>query len=88
MRDGEVIALGGLFSDTKSFGKNGIPLLSQIPVVGGLFGTQRNTDRRTELIVLLKLKVIENADDARAATDSLRKKIRMLEPFKGSGTMP
>lgn len=88
VRDGEVIALGGLFSDTKSFGKNGIPLLSQIPVVGGLFGTQRNTDRRTELIVLLKLKVIENADDARAATDSLRKKIRMLEPFKGSGTMP
>jgi general secretion pathway protein D len=88
VRDGEVIALGGLFSDTRSFGKNGIPLLSQIPVIGGLFGTQRNTDRRTELIVLLKLKVIANVDDARAATDSLRQKIRTLEPFKTSGTMP
>lgn len=88
VRDGEVIALGGLFSTTRSFGKNGIPLISQIPVVGGLFGTQRNTERRTELIVLLKLKVLANADDARAATNSLRQKIRQLEPFKGSGTVP
>lgn len=88
VRDGEVIALGGLFSTTKSFGKNGIPLFSQIPVVGGLFGTHRNTERRTELIVLLKLRVLANADDARAATNSLRQKIRMLEPFKGAGTLP
>lgn len=88
VRDGEVIALGGLFSSTRSFGKNGIPLISQIPVVGGLFGTHRNTERRTELIVLLKLKVLANADDARAATNSLRQKIRQLEPFKGSGTVP
>ncbi len=88
VRDGEVIALGGLFSTTKSFGKNGIPLISQIPVIGGLFGTHRNTERRTELIVLLKLKVLANADDARAATNSLRQKIRMLEPFKGAGTLP
>lgn len=88
VRDGEVIALGGLFSDTRSFGKNGIPLVSQIPIVGGLFGTQRNTERRTELIVLLKLKIIANADDARAATESLKQKIRQLEPFQGSARQP
>ncbi|MCH7727887.1 MAG: hypothetical protein IH991_15630 [Planctomycetes bacterium] len=88
VRDGEVIALGGLFSDTRSFGKNGIPLVSQIPIVGGLFGTQRNTERRTELIVLLKLKIIANADDARAATESLKQKIRQLEPFQGSAKQP
>ena len=88
VRDGEVIALGGLFSDTRSFGKNGIPLVSQIPIVGGLFGTHRNTERRTELIVLLKLKIIANADDARAATESLKQKIRQLEPFQGSAKKP
>jgi general secretion pathway protein D len=88
VRDGEVIALGGLFSDTKNFGKNGIPFLSQIPVVGGLFGTHRNTDRRTELIVLLKPHVIANIDDARAVTDELRSKIRTLEPFKSTGKIP
>ncbi len=88
VRDGEVIALGGLFSDTRSFGKNGIPFLSQIPVIGGLFGTHRNTDRRTELIVLLKPHVIANPDDARAATDELRSKIRTLEPFKSTGRIP
>ncbi|WP_295529658.1 type II secretion system secretin GspD [Novosphingobium sp. Chol11] len=88
VRDGEVIALGGLFSDTRTFGKNGIPFLSQIPVLGGLFGTHRNTDRRTELIVLLKPHVIANPDDARAATDELRSKIRTLEPFKSTGKIP
>ena len=88
VRDGEVIALGGLFSSTKNFGKNGIPFLSQIPVIGGLFGTQQNTERRTELIVLLKPHVIETTDDARAATEELRSKIRTLEPFKSSGKIP
>ncbi|MFK5057857.1 type II secretion system protein GspD, partial [Klebsiella pneumoniae] len=31
VQDGQVIALGGLFRDSKSFGKDGLPLLSRIP---------------------------------------------------------
>jgi len=88
VRDGEVIALGGLFSDTKTLGKNGIPFLSQIPVIGGLFGTHRNTNTRTELIVLLKPHVISTPDDARAVTDEFRAKLRTLEPFKSTGQIP
>ena len=88
VRDGEVIALGGLFSNTKTFTKNGIPILSRIPVIGGLFGTHENVERRTELIVLLKPHVITNSDDARAATDELRNKLRTLEPFKSQGRIP
>lgn len=88
VRDGEVIALGGLFSNTKTFTKNGIPILSRIPVIGGLFGTHENVERRTELIVLLKPHVIANSDDARAATDELRNKLRTLEPFKSQGRIP
>jgi general secretion pathway protein D len=88
VRDGEVIALGGLFSSTKNFGKNGIPFLSQVPVIGGLFGTHQNTERRTELIVLLKPHVVATIDDARAVTDELRTKIRTLEPFRSTGKIP
>ena len=88
VRDGEVIALGGLFSDSKTFGRNGIPFLSQIPVLGGLFGTQQNTGRRTELIVLLKPHVIASVDDARGVTEELRSKMRSLEPFRGLGSIP
>jgi len=77
-----------LFSTNKTLSKNGIPLLSRIPVLGGLFGTHNNVERRTELIVLLKPHVINNADDARGATDELRAKLRTLEPFKSSGRIP
>jgi general secretion pathway protein D len=88
VRDGEVIALGGLFSTSNTIGKNGIPFLSQIPVVGGLFGTHTNNEKRTELIVLLKPHVISTSDDARRVTEELRNKLRTLEPFKSSGRIP
>jgi general secretion pathway protein D len=87
--DGQVIALGGLFRDSKSFGKNGLPILSRIPVLGSLlFGNSRNLQQRTELIILLKPHVLRNADDGRAVTEELRSKIRTLEPFKTEGRIP
>lgn len=88
VRDGEVIALGGLFRNSQTFGKNGVPLLSSIPVLGGLFGTHRNTESRTELIVLLKPHVLQTDEDGRAVTEELRSKLRTLEPFRSTGAIP
>lgn len=88
VQDGQVIALGGLFRDSKSFGKNGIPFLSRIPVLGGLFGDHNNIQNRTELIVLLKPRVIRTPDDGRAVTEELRAKVRTLEPFRTKGVIP
>ncbi len=88
IQDGQVIALGGLFSDNQSFGKNGVPYLSRIPVLGALFGNHNNTQTRTELIVLLKPHVIRTVDDGRAVTEELRAKLRTLEPFKTQGKIP
>ncbi len=88
VQDGQVIALGGLFKDSKTFGKNGLPLLSRIPIVGALFGNHNNTQNRTELIVLLKPHVIRTPDDGRAVTEEMRSKLRTLEPFRTQGTIP
>jgi general secretion pathway protein D len=88
VQDGQVIALGGLFKDAKSFGKDGLPFLSRLPVVGALFGTHANIDNRTELIVLLKAHVLRSADDGRAITEELRSKLSTIEPFKTKGTIP
>ena len=88
VRDGQVIALGGLFLTNKNIARNGIPILSQIPVIGALFGTHTATESRTELIVLLKPHVLSTDDDARAVTNELRAKLRTLEPFKSSGAIP
>ena len=88
VQDGQVIALGGLFRDAKSFGRNGIPILSRIPVLGALFGDHKTMQNRTELIVLLKPHVMRTPDDGRSVTEELRAKLRTLEPFRTQGNIP
>lgn len=89
VQDGQVIALGGLFRDSKSFGKNGVPILSRVPVLGGLlFGNNDNTQKRTELIILIKPHVLRTPDDLTAITEELRAKIQTIEPFKTKGKIP
>jgi general secretion pathway protein D len=51
------IVLGGLITDEKRVSKNGIPLLSRIPLIGGLFRETNKTLNRSELIVLLSPEV-------------------------------
>ncbi len=88
VQDGEVLALGGLIRNTQTKGRVGFPFLSQIPIIGGLFGRQASGGNKIELIVLLKPRVLRTVDDGRAVTDELRAKIKSLEPFKSSGKIP
>jgi len=87
-QDGQVIALGGLFRNAQTSGKNGIPFLSRIPIIGALFGDQSNDTTRTELIILLKPHVLRTAEDGSAITEELRRKLRTLEPFATQGKIP
>lgn len=77
--DGETVALGGLIQDTNSLTKNGLPLLSDIPVIGPVFGSTDHSVQRTELLVLLSPRIVHNAADARAATDELRNRLHSLQ---------
>lgn len=79
VNSGETIALGGLIRDTNTETITGVPLLSDIPVVGNLFKTTTEIKRRTELLVLLTPRVVRNSGDARAITDDLRRRMRALE---------
>jgi general secretion pathway protein D len=51
------IVLGGLITENKRFAKSGIPLLSRIPVIGGLFRQTTKNNTRSELIVLMRPEV-------------------------------
>ncbi len=78
--DNQTIALGGLIRAVRTKGNSGIPLLSRIPFLGALFGTKTNNERRTELLVLLRPRVIRNQDEGQAITDELKQKIQVLTP--------
>lgn len=88
VQDGAVLALGGLIRNIQTKGRVGLPFLSQIPFIGGLFGRQATGGNKIELIVLLKPRVLRTVDDGRAITDELRAKIKTLEPFKSTGQIP
>ena len=78
---GETMVLAGLIQEIDRSGSAGVPLLSKIPLIGGLFGTQSFSRDRTELVLLITPTVVTNSDDARAVTDEIRKKLPALEKF-------
>jgi general secretion pathway protein D len=68
VRDGQTIVIGGLTDSNRSAGQSGIPLLSAIPLVGGLFGEARRRDAATEIFLFLTPHVIRTDEDADSLT--------------------
>jgi general secretion pathway protein D len=77
--NGESIVLGGLIRENMTFSGGGIPLLSKIPVLGALFGSQNFHRDRTELVLLITPKIVSDPTQARQATDELRLRLPTLE---------
>ncbi len=76
---GETMAMAGMIQKDTETASSGVPLISKIPVIGGLFGKQTLHNVRTELVVLITPIVISNLDESRAVTDEFRKKLPALE---------
>ena len=80
VESGQTIVLGGLISDSRSGTKSGIPLISDIPLVGNLAGTTDNTVAKTELIVFITPHVIRDSAEAERVSEELRAKILGATP--------
>jgi general secretion pathway protein D len=78
VRDGETIALGGLIRDSTSRARGGVPLLTNLPLVGHLFGSTSKNSRRTELIVLITPRVIRSLQESEALLDDLANEFKTL----------
>jgi general secretion pathway protein D len=62
MNSGQALLMGGLMQDRTDSTQQGVPILSEIPLLGGAFRTQVDRVSKTELIVFLKATIV-NADD-------------------------
>jgi general secretion pathway protein D len=78
VHNGETIALGGSIRDSKSRTRAGVPLASKIPLIGGLFGSTNDNNRRTELIVLITPRVVRSQQESDDLMDELREQFRRL----------
>ena len=61
--DGQTVLLGGLISENKSSNANEIPILGTLPIVGHLFRSDADSSDKTELVILVTPKIINNASD-------------------------
>jgi general secretion pathway protein D len=75
VQSGDTMVLGGLIKDDKSNGSSGLPLLSEIPVLGALFGAKTQSDTRRELIITITPRVVNDNQQAREVTAEFRKKL-------------
>jgi general secretion pathway protein D len=73
---GQTVLLAGLIQDQRQKSRQGIPLLTEIPLVGGAFGTTGDTDARTELIIFIRPQIIRDGADASMVAEELRSKMR------------
>ena len=79
VQSGQTLIMGGLIRDTKQQGSEGIPLLSKIPYIGGLFGEQTMKDQRSELVLFVTPRTVETQGDMRGIIDDLRRRMERLE---------
>ena len=86
---GRTMIMGGLITSSKGNTTNGLPLLDRIPILGGLFGKQVVNDDRTELILFITPRVIENELDYDAIMNDLRRRMENLDrQFPGTNSWP
>ena len=80
VRDSQTVVLGGLTDREHDVHSSGIPLLSSIPFLGGLFGSHTRSTVETELFVFITPRVIRSDEDADRLTDPLRKRANQVKP--------
>ena len=81
VQSGETVVLGGLIRENKSESESGVPGLSQIPVLGFLFGATNDTSRRTELVILITPRAVRDPSVSREITEEFRERMESLKPL-------
>ena len=58
LKDGETTTIGGLIREDVTESLSGLPILSEIPIIGKLFSTTRKQEKKSELIMLITISIL------------------------------
>lgn len=61
-QSGQTVMLGGLISENTSNGQTKVPLFGDLPLIGAAFRSQKDSTTKTELILLITPKVIDQPE--------------------------
>lgn len=76
--DGDTVAIGGIIQETQLYGRDSVPYLGRIPVLGHLFGSTTRSTAKTELIILLTPRVIYDETEMVSASNDLKDRMKKL----------
>jgi MSHA biogenesis protein MshL len=79
-QDGNIIAIGGLMTQESSTDRSQIPGVGDAPVVGNLFKNTNQATTKSELVILLKPTVIQNANTWGQDVLDTQKRIESMTP--------
>ncbi|MDB2374591.1 type II and III secretion system protein, partial [Psychrosphaera haliotis] len=57
-KSGEIVVIGGLMQTMTSNGESKVPFLGSIPILGNLFKSKQDTEKKKELVILIKPTVV------------------------------
>ncbi|MCZ8190628.1 MAG: pilus assembly protein [Microcystis sp. LE19-338.1B] len=60
LRDGQSLILSGIIQERQQSSETKVPVLGDIPILGALFRSRSNSNDRSEVIILLTPKIIED----------------------------
>ena len=84
VRDGSAVILGGIMTTTSSDASGGIPILSRIPGIGRIFGSNDITSNESELIIMIQPRIMVSqaeVDLFRSDYSGISKNTREAEGF-------
>lgn len=82
VQSGQTLLLGGLIKEVRQDSDSSVPGISKVPILRRLFGSTNKSTNRTELIVLITPRVINNSDEARQVTEDYIKQFESLKPLR------
>jgi type IV pilus assembly protein PilQ len=58
VKDGDTTVIGGIYTRAQSLSEASVPVLSKIPILGWLFKTKTDSDKRTELLIFITPRIV------------------------------
>lgn len=69
MKDKQMMVMGGILQDSSNSTQEGIPVASEIPILGGLFRNHGDKIEKKELVVFIKATILDDASQSVHQTD-------------------
>jgi len=77
-KSGQVVIIGGLMQNSITQNVSKVPLLGDIPLIGGLFRHTQDISKKSELVILLKPIVVDSEQQMSQQVDQMKSRIKQV----------